>query len=167
MPYRNKAFVSFDGDHDIHYYRLMCAWTQSDRTPFNFFDAHQLTQARDSSLVESIKRSLAERLSNAKVFILLIGEQTRYLHVFVRWEIEQAIKRNIPIIAVNLNGRRNYDSDRCPPALRDHLAVYVSFNAAIIQHALENWPAEYDRLSKEGNTGPRHYDASLYKSLGL
>ena len=45
MAYRNKVFVSFDGDADIHYYRLMCAWKQNDRTPFNFYDAHDLTRS--------------------------------------------------------------------------------------------------------------------------
>ena len=39
MPYRNKAFVSFDGDTDMHYYQLMRAWTQSDHTAFGFYNA--------------------------------------------------------------------------------------------------------------------------------
>ena len=28
MAYRNKVYVCFDGDSDIHYYRLMLAWHQ-------------------------------------------------------------------------------------------------------------------------------------------
>lgn len=59
MPYRNKTFVSFDGDTDIHYYRLMQAWKQSDGIDFNFYDAHDLNTARDSSREESIKAQLA------------------------------------------------------------------------------------------------------------
>lgn len=65
MPYRNKVFVSFDGDTDIHYYRLMRAWKQSDHTDFNFYDAHDLTQARDTSSDETIKRSLSSRISGS------------------------------------------------------------------------------------------------------
>ena len=49
MPYKNKTFVSFDGDSDIHYYRLMTAWKQSDHLPFNFYDAHDLNSARNAS----------------------------------------------------------------------------------------------------------------------
>ena len=49
MAYRNKVFISFDGDTDMHYYRLMRAWKQSDYTDFNFYDAHDLTQARDTA----------------------------------------------------------------------------------------------------------------------
>ena len=97
MPYKNKTFVSFDGDSDIHYYRLMTAWNQSDHLPFSLYNAHDLNSARDSSTEESIKAQLAERLINSKLFIILIGENTRYLYKFVRWEIEQAIKREMPI----------------------------------------------------------------------
>ena len=50
MAYRNKVFISFDGDNDIHYYRLMRAWKQNDYTDFNFFDAHDINTARDTSL---------------------------------------------------------------------------------------------------------------------
>ena len=80
MAYRNKVFISFDGDTDMYYYyyyRLMRAWKQSDHTNFNFYDAHDLTQARDTSTEDSIKRSLSERLANAKVVVSLIGENTR------------------------------------------------------------------------------------------
>jgi len=167
MPYRNKVFVSFDGDTDMHYYRLMRAWKQSDQTDFNFYDAHDLTQARDTSTEESIKRSLSERLANAKVVVSLIGEKTRYLYKFLRWELEQAIRRDLPIIGVNLNGHRSQDSERCPPVIRDHLVVYVSFNAAIIQDALENWPDEYSRLRSQGTIGPRYYNDDVYRRLHL
>ena len=167
MAYRNKAFVSFDGDNDIHYYRLMCAWKQNDDTPFNFNDAHELTQARDSSMEESIKRSLQLRLANSKVFVLLIGEQTRYLRKFVLWEMEQALGLELPIIGVNLNGLRSRDESRCPAAIRDKLVLYVSFNVKVLQHALENWPQTNASLRRESKTGPYYYADSVYKQLGL
>lgn len=167
MAYRNRVFVSFDGDADMHYYRLMRAWKQNDRTDFNFYDAHDLIQARDTSTEESIKRSLSERLANAKVLVSLIGENTRYLYKFLRWELEQAIRRDMPIVGVNLNGHRSQDSDRCPPVIRDHLVVYVSFNPGIIQYALEHWPAEYQRLRAQGTTGARYYNNDVYRRLGL
>ena len=167
MPYRNKSFVSFDGDADMRYYLLMQAWKQNDGIAFNFYNAHDLNTARDSSQEASIKAQLAERMRNSKVFILLVGEHTRYLQKFVRWEIEQAIRRDLPIIAVNLNGRRSMDSDRCPPVLRDELAVHVSFNAAIMQRALDNWPASHEQRRKRLETGPHYYKADVYSGLGL
>lgn len=167
MTYRNKVFVSFDGDNDIHYYRLMRAWKQNDRTPFNFFDAHDINTALDTSTEDTIKRRLAERLSNAKVVVSLIGDRTRYLYRFVRWELERAVSRDIPIIGVNLNSRRSQDEDRCPPVIRDELVVYVSFQPAILQFALENWSDEYVRLRRKNLKGPRFYNADVYTQLGL
>lgn len=167
MAYRNKVFVSFDGDNDIHYYRLMRAWHQNDRTPFNFYDAHDINTARDTSSEATIKRRLAERLSNAFVVVSLIGEQTRYLYKFVRWELEQALARRLPIIAVNLSGRRSLDPDRCPPIIRAELVLYVTFNPAVIQYALENWPQQHARLRVQGQVGPRYYTDDVYRRLGL
>ena len=167
MPYRNKTFVSFDGDTDMPYYRLMQAWKQNDGIGFNFYDAHDLNTARDTSQEASIKAQLAERMRNTKVFVLLVGERTRYLQKFVRWEIEQAIKRDLPIIAVNLNGRRSMDQDRCPPVLRSELAIHVSFNAAIMQYALDHWPHSHVEYRRAGKTGPYYYKTGVYTGLGL
>lgn len=167
MAYRNKVFVSFDGDNDIHYYRLMKAWKQNDRTPFNFYDAHDVSSARDTSTEETIKRSLRKRLLETKVFVLLVGEKTQYLYKFVRWEIEQAKSLGLPIIVVNLNGRRSMDSLRCPASIRDALAMHVSFKAGILQHALEHWPDQYAQLKRQGESGPYYYKDEIYTRLGL
>ncbi len=167
MAYRNKTYICFDGDTDMHYYRLMCAWKQNDGIAFDFYNAHDLNSARDTSTEDTIKRKLRDRISNTKVMIVLIGEKTRYLYKFVRWEMEQAISLNIPIIAVNLNGKRFIDADRCPPVISSELVIHTSFNAAILQHALENWPANYTSLKREGKSGPYYYNDEIYKRLGL
>ena len=167
MPYRNKTYVCFDGDNDIHYYRLMKAWKQNDGMSFNFFDAHDLNTGRDTSLTETIQRRLRERLNNSKILVVLIGEQTRYLYRFVRWEMQQAIALNLPIIGVNLNGPRKQDSTKCPPVIRDELAVYVSFNSAILQYALENWPSSHKHYRQQGISNWFYYEQSVYTKLGL
>ena len=167
MPYRNKTFVSFDGDTDMHYYRLMQAWKQNDGIDFNFYNAHDLNSARDTSQEESIKAQLAERMRNTKIFILLVGERTRYLNKFVRWEIEQAIRRDLPIIAVNLNGKRFMDEDRCPPLLKDKLAIHVSFNAVIMQYTLDNWPSSHDLYRQQDKSGAYYYKEEVYRKLDL
>lgn len=167
MAYRNKTYVCFDGDNDIHYYRLMQAWHQNDHTPFNFYNAHDLNYSRDSSSEASIKAQLRVRLANTKVFVVLVGEQTRYLYKFVKWEMEQALAMNLPIIAVNLNGLRQQDPDRCPPIIRDELALHISFRAAIMQEALETWPADDSRLRREGMKGPYYFKLNVYQRLGV
>ena len=167
MAYRNKTYVCFDGDTDIRYYRLMQAWHQSDRTRFTLYNAHDLNTARDTSQPESIKRQLRERLLNTKVFVVLIGERTRYLTRFVRWEMEQALKLGLPIIGVNLNGLRSRDAARCPPTIRDEVAIYISFNAAILQFALEHWPDSHRMYLAKGESGPFFYKSAIYGRLGL
>jgi hypothetical protein len=167
MAYRNRVFVSFDGDKDIHYYRLMKAWKQNDNTEFSFSDAHDLNYARDSSMELSIKSQLSERLRNSKIFVSLVGESTRFLYKFVRWEIEQAIRLQLPIIVVNLNGRRSNDLERCPPLLSDELALHISFNSKVLGYALENWAEEAASLKSQGKSGPFHYVDSVYSNLGL
>lgn len=151
----------------MHYYRLMSAWKQKENISFNFYNAHDLNSARDTSSEESIKAQLAERLRNSKVFVSLVGQNTQYLYKFVRWEIEQAIKRELPIIVVNLNGKRSMDANLCPPILKDALAIHISFNAAIMQHALENWPSSDANYRKQGKSGAYYYNEGVYKRLDL
>lgn len=167
---KNKTYIAFDGDNDIHYYYLMKAWKHNQRdffADFNFYDAHDINFARDSSKEESIKAQLRIRLDETKLFVLLIGTSTKYLHKFVRWEIEQAINRDIPIIAVNLNGKRQIDNNLCPPILQSHLAIHITFSQKIIEHALANWEQEYRDLKRNGKTGPYRYNDSVYQRLGL
>ncbi|MFN3686617.1 TIR domain-containing protein [Salinarimonas sp.] len=166
MPYRNKTYICFDGDTDMAYYRLMTAWKANDGLSFNFHNAHDLNTARDSSLEESIKRQLRVRFANSKTFVVLIGEKTRYLRKFVKWEMETALRLGLPIIGVNLNGSRSIEG-LCPPAIRHSLSVYVSFNMRIIAHALDEWPPEHRHLTSAGKSGPYYYTTEVYKRLGL
>lgn len=167
MSYRNKTYVAFDGDNDIRAYSLMKAWKQNDYTDFNFHDAHELRQARDTSTEESIKRSLRVRMNNSKAFVLLVGNNTKNLYRFVRWEIELALSMNLPIVVVNLNKQRSHDDSLCPPILRNALAVHISYSPKIMQFTLEAWETWHYEHQRNSKTGPFHYDADIYKGVGL
>ncbi len=167
MAYRNKIYVCFDADNDIHYYRLMLAWKQSDNSDFDFDNAHEVNKLVPSSSEDTIKQKLRERLGNAKMVIVLIGEHTRYLYKLVRWEMEQALELGLPIIGINLNGKRSMDGSLCPPVIQEELAVYVSFNAKIVQYALENWGEVHYVYKQKGEAGPYYYKDSVYSNLGL
>jgi hypothetical protein len=164
---RNKIYAVFDGDSDIHYFYLMKAWTNNENFNFEIKDAHDLNYAKDTSLEENIKVQLRARLQNSKAMILLVGEKTKYLYKFVRWELEYALKNNLPIIAVNINGKRDRDIDRCPAIIRDELVMHVSFNYKIIQYALDNWPTSYNKLKNSGEKGGRYYPDEIYAKNGL
>jgi hypothetical protein len=166
VAYRNKTYIAFDGDNDMRYYLLMKAWKASDSHEFDFHNAHDLNTARDSSQEESIKRQLRVRFANTRIFIILIGTNTWRLTKFVEWEIETAVRLNLPIIAVNLNGNRKNDS-LCPPSLRNQLAVFVPFKQKIIEHAMDNWPSEHLEASRKGNGGAHWYPDHLYATLKI
>ena len=165
--YTNKTYVAFDADNDIRYYRLMQAWKKNNNTSFNFYDAHDLNNLMSYSTEETIKAKLAERLRSTKVFVLLVGGTTKNLYKFVRWEIEQAIKRKIPIIVVNLNGKKSKDSNLCPAILNDELSIHVSFNQKIIEYAIDNWESSDTKYRSAGKSGAYYYEESVYKKLGL
>lgn len=167
MAYRNKTYVCFDADNDIRYYRLMQAWKQNDNTDFDFYNAHDLNIINPDDSEETKKRKLRERLKNSKIFIVLVGDRTKYQIKYVRWEIETALDMGLPIIVSNLNGKRHFDSNLCPPILEDKLAIHVSFNAKIIQFALENWETEHYQHVREGKSVPYYYSDSIYSNLGL
>jgi hypothetical protein len=95
---------------------------------------------------------------------VLIGEHTRHLHKFVRWELDIALELFLPIVGVYLNGARGIDIDRCPPILKEAYVVHLPFKAAIVQYALDHFPSDYANRTE---TGPRYYTAQVYTDLGL
>jgi len=165
--YTNKTYVAFDADNDIRYYRLMQAWKKNDGSSFNFFDAHELNNLMSYSSEETIKAKLRERLNNTRVFILLVGKNTKSLYKFVRWEIEQALNREIPIIVVNLNDLRYKDSNLCPSILNNELSIHVSFNKAIISKAIDEWPDLHEQYKREGKCSDYYYKDKVYEQLGI
>ncbi len=167
MPYKNKTYVAFDADSDIRYYNLMKAWKQSDYSQFDFYDAHDLNVIRTWSSEQTIKTRLRERLKNTKLFVLLIGSRTRFHYKFVRWEVEVALNLNLPIICINLNGKRSLDRELCPPILRDELAMHISFNTKIVELALSDWVSDHYKYRKEGRSGDFYYTTETYTNLGL
>ena len=147
MGYRNKTYVIFDGDNDMWAYAYMKGWKQSEHIEFDLYDAHDIRPLTDRASDETVKIRLRERLGNTKQAIVLIGQNTKNLCKFVRWEIEVCQKLEVPVIAVNLNGSRRMDPERCPPILPGQYVVHVAFKAKMIQYALDNFPEEYHHRS--------------------
>ena len=167
MAYKNKTYVCFDADNDIRYYHLMTAWKENDQIAFNFHNAHEINNLRDGSSEKTIKRKLRERLINTKVLVILIGDDTKNLYKYVRWEIEYAIENDIPIIGVNLNGEKERDDNLCPPILRDELAIHIPFKQKIIDYALNNWPSSYNEHRKNEEKSAYFYKERIYTELDL
>ncbi|SHQ43809.1 MTH538 TIR-like domain (DUF1863) [Mycobacteroides abscessus subsp. abscessus] len=169
MSYRNKTYVAFASE-DIRSYWLMEAWRDNDHIDFNFFDAHDLYISRDTSLPETIKRNLRERMKNAKQIVLLGSATGRSKgsdgQSFLAHEIKLAIEFDLPIVIANLNGKRTIERGLIPQPLLDvsHYTISVSFQPAIIKYALDEYAPGYAASS---NRGPYYYKPYVYANLGL
>ncbi len=155
MAYRNKVYTIFDADTDMKWYALLKAWDENEKFEFEFNNAHDLNNIRVYT-EDNIKRNLRNRMNNTKVALLLVGEKTKNLNKFVRWEMEIALDKSIPIIAINLNKTNGVDEELCPPIVRDATVVHVPFKQDAIVHALKNWPDYYHETAKK-KTGSRYY----------
>ena len=169
MSYRNKTYVAFASE-DFHFHRLMEAWRENENIEFSFFDAHDLYRARDTSMPETIKRNLRERLKNAKQVVLLGSANAKSKggdgRSFLSYEVGVVIEFDLPVVVANLDGDRNVDKAFIPkPFLdADYYTLSVSFQPAIIKKALDAYAPQY---STSGRSGPHYYKDDIYKSVGL
>lgn len=141
--YRTRTYLAGDwtGDQDI--INKLYEWNNSKRLNLHFIDAHELTQARDSSLACSIKRSLTDRLNISKTFVLIVGSNTlnlrkggcqycasydsyhwsccRGMHVdyksFIDFECEKAVRDNLKIVVIY--NYASVDKSKCPESVRN------------------------------------------------
>lgn len=79
MYYRTRTYIAGGWDENKEAIQQLYRWNDSERWALEFSDAHELTQARDSSLPCSIKESLRVRLGASKTFVLVVGGETNAL----------------------------------------------------------------------------------------
>jgi MTH538 TIR-like domain (DUF1863) len=151
-----RTFVGFSST-DIRYYWLMQAWKANENIAFNFTDC-QLTTEINSDNEVYIKRKCRERINMSGTFAVLIGQDTRSKHKYVRWEMEVAIEKNCRIIGINLDGSRNMVEATCPPIIRNIGAIFVPFSPKIVAYALEKYVMHPE--------GDYIYEDHIYAKLG-
>ena len=167
MAYRNKTYIAFDADTDIKQYYLMTAWKANDKIDFNFHNAHELNNLRNNTSERQIKLKLKERLKNTKLMIVLIGENTKNLYKYVRWEMEVGLDLGLPIVAVNLNNYADIVNDLCPKILKSELVLHIKYKQKAITWAIDNWIDLHNSLLKKGEIGPRVLSADYYMVNGI
>lgn len=143
--YRTKTYIAGDWDGDANAIQKLYDWKKSDWYTLDFVDAHSLTQARDSSLKCSIKRSLKERLDVSKTFVLVVGANTNSVRAgqcaycpgyrtyysyplcshnnsidnrsYIEYECEKAKEAGIRIVV--LYNSLTVDKTKCPEVIRN------------------------------------------------
>lgn len=158
MSCRTRTYIAGDWTGDENLISNLKFWNESSYWGLSYDDAHELTQARDTSLPCSIKRSPKERLDASKTFVLVVGKHTKDLtkggcrhcssysiyggchrsgtvdhRSFIDYECEYAVKNRLKIVVL-YNGCEVM-LDRCPEAIRReglHIpAVYRSANGKL------------------------------------
>lgn len=151
-----RTFVGFSSS-DIHCYRLMLAWKENEHIDFNFTNC-QLGSEINSEDEAYIKSKCRERINMAGTFAVLIGQDTRSKHKYVRWEMEVAIEKKCRIIGINLDKSRRVVDATCPPIIRNIGAIFVPFSPKIVAYALENYKMHPDE--------DYYYQDHIYTQLG-
>ena len=151
-----RTFVGFSST-DIHYYRLMLAWKENEHIDFDFTNC-QLANEINSENEAYIKGKCRARINMAGTFAILIGQDTRSKHKYVRWEMEVAIEKKCRIIGINLDKSRSVVDATCPPIIRNIGAIFVPFSPKIVAYALENYQMHAN--------DDYHYKDHIYAQLG-
>lgn len=133
MTYRTKTYIAGDWTGDKDLIDQIYKWNESGYLALHFIDAHELTQARDTSLYCTIKKSLAERLDASKTFVLIVGDKTdsltkgscAYCNSYNSWTMSCARGHSIDY--------RSYIEYECEKALRDGLRIVVIYNYSSIK----------------------------------
>lgn len=151
MLYRTKTYIAADWDTDEDAVNQLHAWNDSKHWSLKFQDAHDLTQAKDSSLYCSIKSSLKYRMDASKTFVLIVGSNTNSVtkggcqycgsynshnyncargysvdyRSYIKYECDKAVEAGIKIVvlykAVSVN------KSKCPSSVKDtatHIAMW-------------------------------------------
>ena len=79
MTNRTKTYLAGDWTGDKDAIQIIKKWNESDNYGLTFRDVHELTNSSDDSLNCSIKRSLRQRMSISKTFVLIVGDKTTSL----------------------------------------------------------------------------------------
>jgi MTH538 TIR-like domain (DUF1863) len=135
----------------------MQAWKANEHIEFNFTDC-QLGSEINSENEAYIKSKCRERINMAGTFAVLIGQDTRSRHKYVRWEMEIAIEKKCRIIGINLDGSKRMLDSTCPPIIRNIGAIFVPFSPKIVAYTLENY-----KMNPNYNY---HYEDEVYTQLG-
>ena len=149
MVYRTRTYIAGDWTGDKNAIEQLYKWNEGYWS-LSFTDAHELTQARDSSLNCSIKKSLKERMDASKTFVLIVGDKTKNLTAgscqfcssynswnaycakgnyvdyrsYIKYECDKAIEAGIKIVV--LYNSTTVNKNKCPDSIKSlgtHIAM--------------------------------------------
>lgn len=132
MYYRTRTYIAGDWDHDKDAVDALYWWNDSSRYGLSFSDAHELKQARDTSLNCSIKQSLSDRLDASRTFILIVGEHTKELKAGGCQYCDSYNSYHGVCCRGHFVDTRSYIDFECEKAIRDGLKIIVLYKSTVV-----------------------------------
>lgn len=162
MP--GAAYVVFDGDNDKWAYGYMNDWKANKNIDFEYQDAHDLdTMTGRAQYEQYVKSKLRERMKKSTAVVVLVGEKTKNLYKYVRWELELALELGLPIIVANLNKTNGQDESLRPAIIRNVAsAVHIPYTLEALKHAMSNFPGFYHGLSWQAKAVRSPYSYEMF-----
>lgn len=156
--YRNGTYVAFDGNDtkdptksDMKYYGILQSWNANKNINFTFSDSHKKTyQVKDTSIINTLKARLLDRMKDSKNMIIIISEDTNWDRGMLNYEIEEAVDYyKLPLIIVYPKFEKILNasllSDKWPKSLKERIdngsakCIHVPFKKEPILDAISQF----------------------------
>lgn len=164
---KQNVYVAFDGKNDFQEFKTFESWENESNYPYHFINGMEVALRLDKESDEQLKKKLSQLIDSCSTMIVLVTKTTKSFRRFVKWQIEYAIEKKIPIIVVNTNFIRSVDYDRCPTKLKKALSLHIAYHHEVILYALENWPISHNDYLQKEIVQTFRYDQELYESFNL
>lgn len=180
MAYRNGNYIAFDGlgetnptKSDFRYYSTIQAWASGKGFDFKYVNSHDKTATvKDSSLEETLKTRIRERLAASKNVVIILSEDTRQNGSMLSYEIEKAVdKYKLPLICAYTGFYKIMApqelATRWPLALKQRiddgsaLAIHIPFKKGALLDALSH-TVHMNALTH----GLHYYSLEAHQQLG-
>lgn len=130
---RPCTYIAADWEGDGVAVQIIQKWNNDFRKSISFKDAHDLVQARDSSLNCSIKASLSSRLDMSYKFILIVGKGTKSVRSGSCQYCGSLNSYSHYCMKGHSVDYRSYIEFECEKAVRDGLQIVVLYNSGVIE----------------------------------
>ena len=117
---RTKTYIAADWDNDKDGVDTL-KYLLKKNNYYDFHDAHDAQQSRDTSLYCSVKKSLSERLDMSRIFILIVGDKTNKLTKGCCYNCSNYNRCS------NSKSNKRYIEFECDKAANDGLTIFVLY----------------------------------------
>lgn len=132
MTYRTRTYIAGDWTGDSAAIERLYKWNKEKFWSLSFTDAHEITQAKDTSLNCSIKNSLKARMDVSKTFVLIVGNHTdtvsagscQFCGSYNSWNYSCARGHYVDY--------KSYIKYECEKAVEAGIKIIVLYNAAVV-----------------------------------